>query len=873
MKSSELRELFLKYFEDNGHTRVRSSSLIPANDPTLFFTNAGMVQFKEVFLGQETRPYLRAASSQKCMRVSGKHNDLENVGHTPRHHTFFEMLGNFSFGDYFKKDAIALAWEFLTKKVGLDEKKLYVTVFREDDEAEKLWMAHVPKSRIFRLDEKDNFWAMGDTGPCGPCSEIIWDFESGPVTKDNLENDRFMEVWNLVFMQFDRDADGNMNALKKPAIDTGMGLERLAAVVQGRHSSWETDLFTPIISKIEKITGQKEATGEEVKTALRVIADHIRGSVFLVSDGVTPSNDGRGYVLRRIMRRAIRYGKMLGVENPFFSEIAHVVVDEMGVAYPELIQHQKFIEKVIAVEEERFMEALDKGLALLDDQFKKLKDKRQKVLPGEIAFRLYDTYGFPKDLTDIIAAENNFSVDDKSFTALMNKQRERGRSAWKGSGEESVEQIWKSISMSEVSPQFVGYTQDSSDATVTSIVVSGEKVDSASKGDEISFVTNKTPFYGESGGQVGDTGLLVGEGVEVEITDTKKPLPDFIVHYGKVVKGSLSTGMKVTLAIDSERRASIRRNHTATHILHKALREVLGEHVKQAGSYVGPDRLRFDFSHFQSLTKEELREVEQHANEIVRRNFPVEACEQCYDEAISQGALAFFGEKYGDRVRMLDVGGVSRELCGGTHVDATGEIGIIKITSESSVAAGVRRIEAVTGKGALQYVELLETERNDFAKMLKVQPSELKQRINRLVEENKKLEVEIKTAKSEQSGNLFAELLDKAIDSNGLKVLSEKVSSCGLSEMRDLAERLKDKLGKSVVTLGSVIDNKVSLVVMVSKDCTTKIKAGDIMKKLAGIVGGKGGGRPDMAQGGGPVVDKIDDALAMVKDIVKELNG
>ncbi len=869
MKSSDLRELFLSYFEDNGHARVKSSSLVPANDPTLFFTNAGMVQFKEVFLGQETRPYVKAASSQKCMRVSGKHNDLENVGHTPRHHTFFEMLGNFSFGDYFKKEAIAYGWEFMREKLGLDPDRLYVTVFKDDDEAERLWTAHVPKSRVFRLGEKENFWAMGDTGPCGPCSEILWDFQGGPIAKLDLDSDRFMELWNLVFMQYNRDASGKLEKLAKPSIDTGMGLERLAAVVQGKRSSWETDLFVPLIEKIEDITGVKRGSSASNDIALRVIADHIRGAVFLIADGVTPSNEGRGYVLRRIMRRAIRYGKMLGMDRPFFSGIAHAVVDEMGPAYPELVQHQKFVEKVIAVEEERFYETLGKGLTLLDEQFAALKKKKKKVLPGEVAFRLYDTYGFPKDLTDIIAAEHGCSVDDKGFAARMDEQRERGRSAWKGSGEEAVAEVWKDLVQKGLSSTFVGYDRESAETRVNALVKGDQLVDAAKQGDAVSFVTGMTPFYGEAGGQVGDTGLAVGDGVEVEVTDSKRPLPQLIVHAGVVRKGTLKKGMTITMAIDSERRSDIRRNHTATHLLHKALREILGEHVKQAGSLVAPDRLRFDFSHFQALTREELAEVEEHANGAVRQNFAVDPREMDYDEAVSEGALAFFGEKYDQRVRMIDVSGFSRELCGGTHVASTGEIGLIKITSESSVAAGVRRIEAVTGRGAQRYVEFLEKERHELARFLKVQPTELAGRIHKLVDEVKELERKVKTARTEQAGSTVGDLVARMVKVGKVNVVAERVDGMDQGAMRDLADRVRDKLKSGVVVLGSDVGGKAALVVMVSKDLTDRVRAGDVMKKLAATVGGKGGGRPDMAQGGGPDVAKLDAALKSVPKLVK----
>ncbi len=692
------------------------------------------------------------------------------------------------------------------------------------------------------------------------------------MTKADLETDRFMEIWNLVFMQYNRDESGALTALAKPSIDTGMGLERLAAVVQGKTSSWETDLFVPIIHRIEEVTGTHAGDSAQTTIALRVIADHIRGSVFLIADGVTPSNEGRGYVLRRIMRRAIRYGKMLGQHEPFLARVAHVVVDEMGSAYPELVQHQKFIEKVIAAEEERFYETLGKGLELLDQEFAALKKKQVAVLPGTIAFRLYDTFGFPKDLTDIIAAEHNFTVDDKGFAKEMEAQRERGRSAWKGSGEECIAEVWKALVQDGASSQFVGYTQDSCEATVTALIKDGACVERAEAGSEITFVASATPFYGESGGQVGDAGMAVGEGLEVEITDTQKPLPGIIAHKGIVRRGAIARGMKVTLAIASERRADIRRNHTATHLLHKALREVLGEHVKQAGSLVTPDRLRFDFSHFQGMTPEELREVERHANEAVRRNVAVNPCEMAYDEALSKGALAFFGDKYGDRVRMVDVGGLSRELCGGTHVNATGEIGFIKVMSESSVAAGVRRIEAVTGRAAEQHVELIERERYELAKFLKVAPVEVMTRVQRLIDETKKLEGMVKEARSSQAGNVVGELIATAavIGPHKVKCIAETVASSDAGELRDLGDRLRDKLASGVVVLGADIGGKAAFIVMVTKDLTDRVRAGDLMKEMAAVVGGKGGGRPDMAQGGGPDAGKIGDALAKARELLSK---
>ncbi|MBT3180999.1 MAG: alanine--tRNA ligase, partial [Deltaproteobacteria bacterium] len=599
MKAAEIREAFLSYFEKNGHTRVRSSSLLPSNDPTLFFTNAGMVQFKETFTGEETRAYNRVCSSQKCMRVSGKHNDLENVGHTPRHHTFFEMLGNFSFGDYFKKDAIAYAWRFLTKEMGLDGDRMIATVFEEDDEAEKLWKKHVPKDRIFRLGAKDNFWSMGDTGPCGPCSEILWDFGDGDINAEDFDSDRFMEIWNLVFMQFNRTSGGARENLAAPSIDTGMGLERLTAVMQGVRSNWETDLFVPIINTVAEICKHKPGESDDVDVALRVIADHIRCSVFLIGDGVIPSNEGRGYVLRRILRRAIRYGKRFGQDHPFLTGLIPVVVDEMGSAYPELATHQHFITKVVSAEEERFYQTLDKGLELLHNEFSNAKGK---VITGDVAFKLYDTFGFPLDVTQIIAKEHGFKVDDDGFKDNMKEQRDRARASWKGSGEEAISGIYKELSSEGIQSSFSGYSDNTAETSILAILKDGERVKSAKAGESVSFVTNVTPFYGESGGQAGDIGVGIIEGVELEITDTKKPLPDLTVHECKVMKGEITEGMKITIAIDVDARSATRKNHTTTPLLHCALRQVLGEHVKQAGSLVDPTHFRFDFSHFQAMT-------------------------------------------------------------------------------------------------------------------------------------------------------------------------------------------------------------------------------------------------------------------------------
>jgi alanyl-tRNA synthetase len=861
MNSSDIREAFLGYFEKNGHVRVKSSSLVPANDPTLFFTNAGMVQFKDVFTGEDSRSYQRACSSQKCMRVSGKHNDLENVGHTPRHHTFFEMLGNFSFGDYFKEEAIDFGWGFLTGQMGLDKNRLYVTVFRDDEEAEKLWERHVPKNRILRMDEKDNFWAMGDTGPCGPCSEIHWDFGKGPVAQSDFDSDRFMEIWNLVFMQFNKTADGKMSPLAAPSIDTGMGLERLSAIMQGKHSNWESDLFVPIIDCVSEICGNSHGQSREIDISLRVIADHIRCATFLIGDGVIPSNEGRGYVLRRILRRAIRYGKRLEQNVPFLTEIIPVVIDGMGAAYPELATHQHFITKVIGAEEERFYETLDKGLELLKNE---MTVAGSKIISGDVAFKLYDTFGFPLDVTQIIAGENGFSVDENRFDEMMNEQRKRARASWKGSGEHAVADVYKSLHSQGIRSSFVGYFENTVESEILAIVLDGKRVRCAEAGMEVSFVTVETPFYGESGGQMGDVGVAVAPGIEIEIVGTRKPLTDVTVHDCRIIKGEIFQGTKLTLAIDVEARQATRCNHTSTHLLHRALRQTLGEHVKQAGSLVGPSRFRFDFSHFQQMTSEELREVEKQVNESIRKNLPLITYELTYDEAVAKGALAFFGEKYGEKVRMIDISGHSMELCGGTHVSMTGEIGIFKILSESSVAAGVRRIEALTAQGALDYIEAMENWRIEIAKTLKAQPSEAAEKIKKLMERVRALEKDLRNAMSGRSeGGDVADLASQAREIAGIGVLVKKVDVPDRKMLAELAEKYRDKL-QGVVLLAAELDGKIALVAAVHKSLSGKVSAGDIAKKTSEILGGKGGGRPDFAQGGGADIEQLDKALESV---------
>ncbi|MBI2346055.1 MAG: alanine--tRNA ligase [Deltaproteobacteria bacterium] len=874
MKASELREQFLRYFEGQGHTRVPSASLVPL-DPTLFFTNAGMVQFKGVFVGEETRSYTRACSSQKCMRVSGKHNDLENVGRTPRHHTFFEMLGNFSFGDYFKKEAIAYAWELLTKGYGLPNDRLVVTVFRDDDDAAKLWTAHLPKDRIFRLGEEDNFWAMGETGPCGPCSEILYDWSPSKkkIATADIISDRFWEVWKPVFMQFNRDAKGKRTPLAKPSIDTGMGLERIAAIIQGKESNYDTDLFTAIIRKIEEVTGTKYGgrfngpphppphprrtsgplpQGGEGRSArdrrpatgghdvsIRVIADHIRGTAMLIADGVQPSNEGRGYVLRRIMRRAIRHGKMLGMDRPFFAPLAHVVIDELGPAYPELVTHRAFIEETIRHEEERFYETLERGLGILTEAFAALPKGHAPVVPDELVFRLYDTYGFPKDLTADIAAEKGFTIDDAGFEALMDAQRQKARAAWKGTGDEGVAPTYATLHQEGVKNRFVGYTETSAAGRVAAILIKGRRMNEARAGETIELVTDVTPFYGEGGGQVGDTGSAVTDGLEIEISDTKKPYPTLFVHHARVVKGTVREGQSLTLAIDAVRRDHIRRNHTATHLLHKALREVLGEHVKQAGSLVAPERLRFDFSHHGAMTREEIAQIEEDVNRVI----------------------------YGSVVRVVEVPGYSMELCGGTHVRATGDIGMCKIVSQGSVAAGVRRIEAVTGQGVERHLQQLEQERHELADTLKVGPQELVARVKKLAEQIKTLERELTQARlrgATAGGDPKAQIKEVS----GIKVLATTVEISSPAELRALADQWRLKLGSGIVALGAAAEGKATVIVMVSKDLTDRFQANRLIQPLAKAVGGTGGGRPDMAQGGGPAVEALPVAMATFSEIV-----
>ncbi|MEN6375464.1 MAG: alanine--tRNA ligase [Smithella sp.] len=856
---SEIREGFIKFFEGKGHTRVASSSLIPKDDPTLMFTNAGMVQFKNAFLGLENRGYTRAVSCQKCARAGGKHNDLENVGVTARHHTFFEMLGNFSFGDYFKEEAIAWAWEYLIDVVKLPKEKLWVTIFTDDDEAFNIWheKMKVPKDRIVRMGEKSNFWMMGETGPCGPCSEIIYDQGPGtgcgrPECDINCDCDRHLEIWNNVFTQFDRDVTGKLTPLPKPNIDTGMGLERLTAVIQGVQSNYDTDLFTPIIRFVEKISGKTYGQNADNDTSIRVIADHSRAVTFLIGDGILPSNEGRGYVLRRILRRAARHGKMLGINKPFLNECAQVVIDMMKDIYTDLESKASYITKVIINEEQRFMETLDAGLRILQEETVALKQAGKNVLPGSLVFKLYDTYGFPTDLTADIVKRDGFTLDTEGFEVEMEQQRERARGAWKGSGEEAVAECYLKLSSSGIATEFCGYEGNTqADSTITAIIVEGNTVETLSEGQEAEVVVATTPFYGESGGQIGDTGYLEGDGFTFAVQDTKKPVDKLFVHKGIVRKGTIKVGDKVHLIVDLERRRAIQANHSGTHILQAALKAVLGDHIKQSGSLVNDERLRFDFSHFSKISDEELRRIEEIANDIIRKNVEV-ATQVCdLEDALKTGATAVFDEKYGATVRLVKMGDKSMELCGGTHVARTGDIGLLKVLHESAIAAGVRRIEAVTGKQAFAYFQQAEEELKKAAGLLKANPSDLAERTERLLKHTRDLEKEIEALKGKLAAKDSGDLLSQVKEIAGVKVLATQVNISDAKTLRDFGDKLRDKLETGIILLAAKADDKALLLCMVTKDLAGKFHAGNIIKELAPIVGGKGGGRPDMAQAGG----------------------
>ncbi len=865
MTSNELRRAFLEFFQDHGHQIVASSPLVPGNDPTLLFTNAGMVQFKDVFLGDDKRKYKRAVTAQRCVRAGGKHNDLENVGYTARHHTFFEMLGNFSFGDYFKEDAIRFAWAFLTEVLELPEERLWVTVYEEDDEAADIWLKtmKVDPDRFARMGKKDNFWAMGDTGPCGPCSEIFFDHgpdvPGGPPGSPDEDGDRYVEIWNLVFMQFDRSADGKMTPLPKPSVDTGMGLERAAAVMQGVHSNYEIDLFANLIAAAADIIGVEN----DGSSSLNVIADHIRACAFLVTDGVLPGNEGRGYVLRRIIRRAIRHGKKLGVEGTFFHKLVDPLCDEMGDAYPELIKSKSHVEKVLEKEELRFAETLDQGMEILEEAIADLKGKQ---LPGDIVFKLYDTYGFPVDLTADIARERDLTIDQAGFETQMEAQRDRARAASKFGAEDSA------AIRTAAETRFSGYEGVEDECQVIAIYRDGEETASLSVGEHGAVILKSTPFYAESGGQIGDTGTLESAGALFNVVDTQKS-GKANVHFGAVESGALKVGDAVTARVDAERRAAIVLNHSATHLMHAALRSVLGDHVQQKGSLVAPDRLRFDFSHYEPVSAAQIEQIEDQVNGQIRRNTPTEIRLMQYDDAVASGAIALFGEKYEDEVRVLNFGdGYSVELCGGTHVNATGDIGLFKITSEGGVAAGVRRVEAVTGQGALDWIDSQQRSLESVASLLKSTPEQAAGKVVQLLKRQKDLEKELAATKQQLlTGGPGVEQDVTEID--GIKVMATRMDGADAKTLRDAVDRFKDKLQSAVVVLGSVENGKVRLAAGVTRNNIDRIKAGDVIAPVAAQVGGRGGGRPDFAQAGGSNPDGLDAALASVAAWVSDHLG
>ncbi len=873
MTGNEARRTFLDYFKQHGHQVVRSSSLVPHDDPTLLFINAGMVQFKRVFLGEEKRDYLRAVTSQKCVRAGGKHNDLENVGYTARHHTFFEMLGNFSFGDYFKERAIVFAWDLLTNGFKLPADKLWASIYLDDDEAYQLWRSAVglPDHRIVRFGEKDNFWSMGDTGPCGPCSEIIIDRGEAygcrrPECAVGCDCDRFLEIWNLVFMQFNRDVSGAMTPLPKPSIDTGMGLERIAAVVQNAATNFDTDLLRPIIRRTEELTGKAFGQGEVADVAMKVIADHSRAAVFLIGDGILPSNEGRGYVLRRIMRRAIRYGRNIGLTRPFLHETARVVCHLMQPAYPELSEAQAFITNVIVNEEQRFLNTLDTGLKLLNETLADLKARGQREVPGAVIFRLYDTFGFPADIVRDVVRDERMTLDMEGFDRAMEGQRAQSRTV---AAFARIGDAYKHLSASGFKPEFTGYDLLTGESQAVLLVAEDREVPEAVAGSEAAVVTERTPFYAESGGQVGDIGRIIGPDGEMEVTDTRKDPTGLIIHTGRVRAGRLRKGDTLTLLVDASAREATALNHTATHLLHAALRGVLGEHVKQAGSLVAPDRLRFDFTHFSQVDAETLDRIESQVNERIRANLPTSVAEMAAEEAFKSGAMALFEEKYGDRVRVVSLEDYSKELCGGTHTARTGNIGLFKIISETSVAAGVRRIEALTGAAAFAFVQAQTRTLLEAAHLLKEKPESLTQRITKVVADVKALEREIEQLKARLSAAAVADAGADVLTINGVSVLVKKVAADSPAALRDLMDRFKDRIKSGVVVLGGASDAKAMLIAGVTKDLTGRFHAGNIIKQVAARVGGSGGGRPDMAQAGGSQPEHLEAALAQALEIIR----
>jgi alanyl-tRNA synthetase len=856
MTSNELRQEFLEFFRKRGHEVVPSSPLVPGNDPTLLFTNAGMVQFKDVFLGEDKRSYDRAATSQRCVRAGGKHNDLENVGYTTRHHTFFEMLGNFSFGDYFKKEAIKLAWEFLTDDLGLPADKLWVTVFEDDDEAADIWLKDikVDPERFCRMGAKDNFWSMGDTGPCGPCSEIFYDHGSsvagGPPGSPDAEGDRYVEIWNLVFMQFDRNDNGEMVPLPKPSVDTGMGLERTAAVLQGVHSNYDIDLFANLIAATAKILGVEN----DGSSSLNVIADHIRACAFLVVDGVLPGNEGRGYVLRRIIRRALRHSKKLGIDATFFHKLVEPLCQEMGDAYPELVKRRAHVEKVLEKEEKRFAETLDQGMEILETAIIKLKGKE---IPGDVVFKLYDTYGFPVDLTADIARERGLTIDQQGFEDNMGAQRDRGRASSKFAASNAAGV------KTDLESKFTGYECIAEETEIAALFKNGDPADSLSKDDQGAIVLASTPFYAESGGQVGDTGVIESDDASFLVTDTQKS-GQANIHYGKVRLGKIEVGNKVSVKVDGERRQAIVHHHSATHLLHAALRQVLGDHVLQKGSLVAPDRLRFDFSHYEPVTSKQLLEIEKLVNKEIQKNESADTQLMKYDDAVASGAIALFGEKYDDEVRILKLGGFSVELCGGTHVNSTGDIGIFKITSEGGVASGIRRIEALAGKQAMDWIDENQKALDEVAAMLRTPRDQVPAKIVQLQRRVKELEKQLTAARQKLVTGATSDVTEDVVVVDGLNVLATRMDGADAKTLRDAVDRYKNKFDPAVVVLGSVDHGKVRLAAGVTKDAVDRIRAGDVIRPVAEQVGGKGGGRPDFAQAGGSNPEALDAALDSV---------
>ena len=868
---NDIRKAFIDYFVANGHTAVDSGPLVPLNDPTLMFTNAGMVQFKNVFTGIETRNYSKAVTTQKCVRAGGKHNDLENVGYTARHHTFFEMLGNFSFGDYFKEEAIELAWNFITQELGLPKEKLLATVYAEDDQAFDLWkkIAGLPENRIIRIASSDNFWAMGETGPCGPCSEIFYDhgekIAGGPPGSPDEDGDRFIEIWNLVFMQYEQQTSEKRVDLPKPSIDTGMGLERISAVIQGTYNNYETDMMQSLIQTSATVS-ETDANGVH-KMSHRVIADHLRATSFLIADGVMPSNEGRGYVLRRIMRRAMRHAHLIGAIDPMVFKLVPALITQMGQAFPELVRAEALIKETLKLEETRFKTTLDRGLKLLDEVTFDLEEGDE--LDGEVAFKLYDTYGFPLDLTQDALRNKGMSVEESGFCKAMDRQRAEARAAWSGSGDVVLEEVWFPIREEQGATEFLGYETESAEGQILAIIVNGERVSTASIGEQVSVVVNQTPFYGESGGQIGDSGVISCGEALLSVEHAQKKLGDLHIHTGIISGGTLEVGNVVTLEVNHQRRSGLRHNHSATHLLHAALRRMLGDHVTQKGSLVTPDRLRFDIAHPKPITPDEISQVENQVNKEIRANSVVTTLLMTPDEAIEAGAMALFGEKYGDEVRVVSMGGgYSTELCGGTHVERTGDIGLFKILSESAVAAGVRRIEALTGKVALDYLERQDAALLEVASVLKSPSGEVKNRVQDLINERKKMERELVDLRKKLAadGGDAKNTAPAIKDICGIPFASRLITDMPAKDLKGLADEIKEQIGSGVVALISVTDGKVSLVVAVTDDLSHKVNAIDLVAVGSIAVGGKGGGgRPDMAQAGGPDVTKVSSALEAIE--------